>query len=200
MKNVNYLENTKEIKFYELEKKVYSLVCQLGCTILKNILENQDKELMNSRNKKEYRHKGYKKNTIKTIMGEIEYKRAIYLKDKKYVFLLDNEINIETIGKISSNLAEIMLKTAVNTISYRKGASDIKNSTNETISHQALQQLVWKVGNIIEQKEKEEIKLMKEGKLVKGNREIPALFEEADGIWFNLQGIDRQKAQEKYKI
>ncbi len=189
----------KEVQFYELERKVYNLMCSLGCTIIKNILESQDRQLMKNRDKKEYRHKGYRINTIKTVMGEIEYKRAIYKTEKGHVFLLDNEINIDTIGKISSNLAEIMLKTVVDTVSYRKGANEIRNMTNETISHQALQQLVWKVGNIIENKENKEIKLMKDGKLVKGTKEIPALFEEADGIWFNLQGIDREKAKEKYE-
>ena len=71
-------------------------------------------------------------------MGEIEYTRAMYKTEKGYIFLLDKEIHIDTIGKISSNLAEIMLKSIVDTVSYRKGASEIKNMTNETISHQAL--------------------------------------------------------------
>jgi len=189
----------KEIQFHELEKTVYNLVCELGCTVIKDILENQDKILMENRDKKEYRHKGYRTNTIKTVMGEIEYKRAMYKTDKGNVYLLDKEINIDTIGKISSNLAEIMLKSVVNTVSYRKGAIEIQNMTNETISHQALQQLVWKVGATLEKKEDKEIKLLKNGKLVQGTKEIPALFEEADGIWFNLQGIDREKAKEKYK-
>lgn len=189
----------KNITFNELEKRIFTLVCDLGCEIIKEILESQDKNLMKTRDKKQYRHKGYRKNTIKTVMGEVEYKRAMYLKDNKNIYLLDDFVQIQTIGKISSNLAELMLKTIVNTVSYRKGASDIKNLTNETISHQAMQQLVWKVGSIIEKKEKEEIKLYKQGKLVKGTKEIPALFEEADGIWFNLQGEDRKKAIEKYK-
>lgn len=188
-----------KVQFYELEKRVYNLVCELGCTIIKEILENQDKQLMENRNKKEYRHKGYKKNTIKTVMGEIEYERAIYKTEKGHVFLLDRDIQINTIGKISSNLSEIMLKSVVNTVSYRKSAIDIINMTNETISHQALQQLVWKVGKIVHEKEKEEIALYKQDKLVKGNKEIPVLFEEADGIWFNLQGKDRREAKEKYK-
>ena len=97
-----------DIKFIELEKRIYKLVCELGCEIIKQILENIDKELMKTRNKKEYRHKGYKTNTIKTVMGEVEYKRAIYKKDAEYVYLLDKSIEIATIGKISSNLAEIM--------------------------------------------------------------------------------------------
>lgn len=170
-----------------------------GCEIIKNILETQDLQLMQTRNKKEYRHKGYKTNTIKTVMGEIAYKRAIYKKGNKYIFLLDSQFDINTVGKISSNLAEIMLKTVVNTTSYRKASNEIINTTNETISHQALNALVWKVGKIIEDKENEEIKLMKQDKLIKGKKETLALFEEADGIWFNLQGKDRKEAQERYK-
>lgn len=193
------MEKVNVIKFNELERRIYIAVCKLGCNILKEILENIDKELMENRDKKEYRHKGYRINTIKTIMGEVEYKRAIYLKDKKYVFLLDEEIIIDTIGKISSNLAELMLNTVVNTTSYRKGAKEIQNLTNETISHQALQQLVWLVGGKIEKKEKEEIKLMKQGKLFAGTKKTPALFEEADGIWVSLQGKDREEQIEKYK-
>lgn len=196
---MNVAIKEENIKFYELEKVIYKLVCELGCNIIKSILESQDKKIMQNRNKKEYRHKGYKNNTIKTVMGEVEYKRAIYLKDNKYTYLLDDTLNIETIGKISANLAEIMLKTVVNTVSYRKGATEIQNTTNETISHQALDELVWKVGKIIEEKENQEIKLHKEEKLIKGTKEIPALFEEADGIWFNLQGKDREEAKEKYK-
>lgn len=191
------------IKFSELEKKIYSLVCELGCNILKDILENQDKKLMENRDKKIYRHKGYKVNCIKTLMGEVEYKRAIYLvengKQKQHIFLLDEQTNINTIGKISYNMAEKMLKTVVETISYRKGANEIQNLTNETISHEGLRDLIYKIGEEIEKQEKELMKLYKQDKLYEGTREIPALFEEADGIWVNLQGKDRQEQIEKYK-
>ena len=191
------------IKFNELEKSVYKFVCEIGCNIIKSILQAQDQKLMLERDKKIYRHKGYRKNCIKTIMGEIEYTRAMYLVEngnkKSHIFLLDKEINIDCIGKISISLAEKMLNTVVNTVSYRKEAMEINNVTNETISHQALNDLVWKVVETIEKKENEEIKLYKQEKLVKGNRQTPALFEEADGIWFNLQGIDRKNAMEKYK-
>lgn len=175
-------QEIKKITFYELERKIYTLVCQLGCEILKNILEAQDKYLMDNRNKKEYRHSGYKSDTIKTLMGEVEYKRVIYQKDKEYIFLLDESIGINKIGSISYNLVEQMLKSVINTTSYRKAAEEIKNLTNQTISHQALHSLVWKVGKMIENKENEEIKLFKAGKLFAGNKTIPALFEEADRI------------------
>lgn len=193
------IDLVEEVEFYKLEKEIYKLVCSLGCEIIKLILENQDKQLMETRDKKEYRHKGYRKNTIKTIMGEIEYDRAIYYKDNKYTYLLDSELNIDTIGKFSSNLVDLMLSTVVNTTSYRKAAKEIQNLSNETISHQALNQIVWKIGEKIENKENEEIKLYKKGKLIQGTKETKVLFEEADGIWFNLQGKDRQEAIEKYK-
>ncbi len=111
---------TTNINFYELERTIYKLVCELGCKILKAILEDQDKDLMEHRNKKEYRHKGYRENTIKTVMGEVEYRRAIYLNGNKHTYLLDSNLQIDTYGKISANLAEVMLKTVVNTVSYRK--------------------------------------------------------------------------------
>lgn len=133
------------IKFCELEKQIYKLMCQVGCEILKKILETQDKQLMTIRDKKAYRHKGYRTNTIKTIMGEVEYKRAIYKKGEKHTYLLDDTLQVDTIGKISTNLSELMLATVVNTVSYRKSALEIKNLTNETISHQALKDLVWSV-------------------------------------------------------
>jgi len=192
-----------DLKFNELEKKVYTLVCELGCNILKNILEMNDKELMQNRDKKIYRHKGYRKNCIKTLMGEVEYFRAIYQigegKNKKHIFLLDQEIDINCIGKISANFAEKLIKTVVDTTSYRKGEQEIKNLTNDTISHEGLRDLVYKVGTEIENKEKELIKLHKQEKLYKGTKEVPALFEEADGLWINLQGKDRQEQVEKYK-
>ena len=55
------LKMEKEVQFYELEKRVYNLVCELGCTIIKDILEKQDKKLVIERDKKRYRHKGYRK-------------------------------------------------------------------------------------------------------------------------------------------
>ena len=61
----------KEIKFNDLEKKIYKFVCMIGCMIIKYLLENKDKQLMKARDKKLFRHKGYRQNCIKTIMGEI---------------------------------------------------------------------------------------------------------------------------------
>ena len=142
------------VKFNNLEKKIYKFVCMLGCMIIKYILESRDKKLMKTRDKKKFRHKGYKQNCIKTIMGEIEYQRAVYVVkedgETKYVYLLDEDMKIETIGKVSINLAEKALSIAVNTPSYRKGEEEIRNTTNETLSHEGLRKLVVTTGEKIE--------------------------------------------------
>ena len=60
------------LKFNDLEKKIYKFVCMLGCFIIKYILESRDRKLMKARDSKKFRHKGYKNNCIKTVMGEVE--------------------------------------------------------------------------------------------------------------------------------
>lgn len=188
----------ENITFYELENQIYKIVCEFGCEILKQILESQDKKIMETRNKKEYRHKGYRTNTIKTIMGEVSYQRAIYLKDEKHIFLLDSQIDINTVGKFSYNMAEKMITAVVNSTSYRKAAKEVESLTNEISSHEALRTLVYRMGEIIENKEDEQVKLFKKEKLMKGNRKIEVLFEEADGLWVHLQGKDRKEQIERY--
>ena len=192
-----------ELKFNDLEKKIFKFVCNLGCMILKLILESYDRKLMKARDTKKYRHKGLRKNTIKTIMGEVEYRRAIYEMEengiKRTVYLLDEILHINTNGKVSENLIEKVIEIVPITDSYRKAETVIKESTNATLSFEWIRKLTVKVGDKITTKEKEERKLMKKGQLIEGLKQITALFEEVDGLWINLQGRDRKKRIEEQK-
>ena len=191
------------INFNELEKKIYKFVCDLGCRILKEIIEKYDKKLQDEREKNIYRHRGLKSDSIKTVMGVVDYKKTIYEyeedKQKKYIFLLDKNLKLSDFGKISENLTEKILNVAVETNSYRDAASQIMQTLNISISHETVRDIVLRSGKKIIEKEKEEIELNKKEKLVAGIREIPVLFEEADGLWINLQGKDRDEQIEKYK-
>ena len=192
-----------ELKFNNLEKKIFKFVCSFGCLILKLILEAYDRKLMNARDSKKYRHKGLRGNTIKTIMGEVSYRRTMYQMEengiKKTVYLLDEKLHINEEGKVSENLIEKAVEIVPITDSYRKAETVIKETTNATLSFEAIRTLILKVGDKITKKEKEERKLLDKGQLVSGLKEITALFEEADGIWINLQGKDREKRLEKQK-
>ena len=193
----------EEIKFNNLEKKIFKFVCNFGCLIIKLILESYDRKIMKARDTKKYRHKGLRKNTIKTVMGEVEYVRAMYEVEeegiKKRVYLLDEKLHINTEGKASENLIEKIVETVPITDSYRKAEIVIKETTNATLSFEWIRNIVVKLGDKITKKEKEERKMLDKGQLVKGLKQITALFEEADGLWINLQGKDRKERLEENK-
>ena len=193
----------EEIKFNNLEKKIFKFVCNFGCLIIKLILESYDRKIMKARDTKKYRHKGLRKNTIKTVMGEVEYLRAMYEVEeegiKKRVYLLDEKLHINTEGKASENLIEKIVETVPITDSYRKAETVLKETTNATLSFEWIRNIVVKIGDKITKKEKEERKMLDKGQLVAGLKEIIVLFEEADGLWINLQGKDRKERLEKNK-
>ena len=193
----------EEIKFNNLEKKIFKFVCNFGCLIIKLILESYDRKIMKARDTKKYRHKGLRKNTIKTVMGEVEYVRAMYEVEeagiKKRVYLLDEKLHINTEGKASENLVEKIVETVPITDSYRKAETVLKETTNATLSFEWIRNIVVKIGDKITKKEKEERKMLDKGQLVAGLKEIIALFEEADGLWINLQGKDRKERLEQNK-
>ena len=193
----------EEIKFNNLEKKIFKFVCSFGCLIIKLILESYDRKIMKTRDTKKYRHKGLRKNTIKTVMGEVEYVRAMYEVEeegiKKRVYLLDEKLHINTEGKASENLVEKIVETVPITDSYRKAETVLKETTNATLSFEWIRNIVVKIGDKITKKEKEERKMLDKGQLVAGLKQITALFEEADGLWINLQGKDRKERLEKNK-
>ena len=167
------------------------------------LLESYDKKLMNSRDKKKYRHKGLRETSVNTVMGDVRYKRAMYEISeegvRKTVYLLDEVLNISAEGKVSSNLAQKVIETVPVTDSYRKSEKVIEETTNTTLSHEKIRNIVVKIGEKITNKEKEERKLFDKKQLIAGLKEVTALFEEADGLWINLQGKDRKERLEKNK-
>lgn len=194
---------SKEVKFNDLEKKVYKFVCFFGCLIIKLLLESYDKKLMNNRDKKKYRHKGLRETSVNTVMGEVKYKRVMYEVYEegitKTVYLLDEVLNISAEGKVSSNLVEKVIETVPITDSYRKAETVIEETTNTSLSHEKIRNIIVKIGEKITSKEKEERKLFDKKQLIAGLKEVTALFEEADGLWINLQGKDRKERLEKNK-
>lgn len=158
---------------------------------------------MNNRDKKKYRHKGLRGTTVNTVMGEVKYKRVMYEISEdgvtKTVYLLDEVLNISAEGKVSSNLVEKVIEAVPVTDSYRKTEKVIEETTNTTLSHEKIRNIVVKIGEKITNKEKEERKLFDKKQLIAGLKEVTALFEEADGLWINLQGKDRQEKLKKNK-
>ena len=129
----------KLVSFKELEKKVFKYVCELGCEILRIMLERYDEELAEERDKSVLRNKGRKGTTIKTLCGEVEYRRRVYQTKTEegamaFVYLLDEAMHMEKIGLISINLAERIAMLAAEA-PYRVTAETISETCGQSISH-----------------------------------------------------------------
>jgi len=185
-----------KITFNSLEKKIYKYACDGACKFMREMLTYLDRRLMDERDTKVYRNKGLRSTCIKTIMGDVEFKRRMYEfrteeGKKAYKFLLDEYLQMDTIGHISSTLVEKIVDNVTN-VSYRNTSSNIKELTNQEISHTAVWNVVQKLGCKIEEKEERKILLNKKGQL-NGKKEVKVLFQEMDGIWLSIQGKDKPK-------
>lgn len=191
------------INFKDLEKNIYKYVCEQACNMMSEILRNIDDMILETRDKKAFRFKVFKHTCIKTIMGPVEIDRRVYKHvdedgKKSYRYLLDEYLNMETIGHMSANLVEKMIENVTN-VSLRKASQNVKEMTNQDVSHTAVWNVVQELGQRIEKQEDEKIKQYEDCKL-NGEKEVKVLFEEADGVWLYMQGKDRPKKGKKREL
>ncbi len=184
------------VDFNSLEQEICRKCYELGRMALKAQLEKWDRELMADRDRTVYRHKGQKKTVIKTVMGEVEYQRAIYERKnedgtKSFVYLLDEALGISGIG-FMSGLLSAQIAEAACAGTYRRTAQSVSEMTGQTISHTAAWNVVQKLGNRIDEQEQVSAKLAAVNKGI-GKLESKVLFEEQDGIWLHLQGKSREE-------
>ena len=183
---MNTIVEEKLISFKELEQKIFKYVCELGCEITKMMLESYDAELAASRDTTQYRDKGRRKTSIKTVYGEVEYSRRVYQTSfedgkKAYVYLLDKSMQMDKIGMISTNLAEKIAMTVTES-PYRVSADMISNTCGQSISAGGVWNVMQRLGERISEEEQHAVKQMNADQS-EGTKEIPVLFEEMDGVW-----------------
>jgi DNA-binding IclR family transcriptional regulator len=191
---IDIIVNEKDLSFNRLEKEIYDYGCQIAREILKSVLEAMDKRLAEERDKSKYRHRGGRDTSIKTLMGEVEFSRVIYeSKDdegrKSFIYLLDELLGFDTIGLISTNLAEKIVENASIT-SYRNAADNITELTGQSISHGGVWNVVQALGQKVKESETELAKAAEKNQLC-GEKEVPVLFEEADGVYIAQPFLDK---------
>ena len=178
--------NEKIEDFSVFIEEIFKAVLECGKKIVKDRLEDLDEELMHERDSKRYRNKGSRKTAVKTKLGTVEYSRRIYFDTvtKKHVFLLDKVVTPQAVGLcddvICRNIEEMICNQ-----SYRETAHSLSENTGLDITHQAVWDIVQKMGQ-------KQIKAVNEA-VSTGSIETKILYEEADGDWLNLQGKDRKK-------
>ena len=184
-----------DIKFDEMEIKIFEFVCELARNITVSILEQSDERLMKERDKKRYRMKDKNTTTIKTIYGNVEYARRYYFDNEKseYVYLLDEEMKMNRVGLFSENMANLIIKECINE-PYNKAAASVSAATGNYISSVGAWKLVQEVGKNIEADENINIEDMDRG-INKGAKQTNVLYQETDGVYLKMQGDDRKKAK-----
>ena len=70
---------------------------------------------------------------------------------------------------------------------FREVAQAVSGLTNQTISHQAVWDVVQATGEKQVKVEKQLVESYQDNKL-NGEKEVEVLFEEADGVWLSMQG------------
>lgn len=193
---MNTILEEKLITFKDLEQKIFKYVCDVAVEMTRIVLENYDQELLKERDRKQYRNKGLRTTTIKTVYGDVTYERHVYqTKDEDgrtaFVYLLDEAVNMDKIGLISTNLAEKIIY-CVTENSYRTTADTITNTCGQSISHGGAWNLVQKIGERVVEEENHMIKEMNADTL-KPEKTISVLFEEMDGVWLKMQGKNHKK-------
>ena len=107
---VKTMISEKGLNFNDLEKEIFRIGCEFAANLMEQVLNSMDEHIKNTRDKKKYRHKGKRWTSLKTLMGDVPYGRTVYETklesgETACVYLLDEALSLDTIGKITSNLA-----------------------------------------------------------------------------------------------
>lgn len=197
---MNTIVKEESVSFKELEKRIFAYVCELAREITVQILENYDKELAEGRDKKQYRCKGKRQTSIKTVYGEVEYQRNVYRIETEdgqtaHTFLLDEAMQMDRIGLISTNLAEKIALTVTES-PYRVTADIISSTCGQSISAGGVWNIMQRLGERIDEEERHVVKQMDAGQ-TEGEKVIPVLFEEMDGVWLSMQDEHHKKMKKQ---
>lgn len=186
----------QEFNFEDLEKEIYRVACEAARKATAQIIEQLDKQLVNQRDKERYIIKQKRKGLVKTIYGEVQYNRRQYFDIEKdsYVFLIDEILKLDKIGKVSMNFAKLCAY-AVKEMPYRKAAEMISTQTGQVISANGIWNVIQELGKTIQEDEKIKVSELI-NRNTKGKDNSKLLFMEADGVYINIQK-DKKKAPAK---
>lgn len=211
------------VNFKEYEEKVLEMSKKVGSNTIKEQLRIIDEYILRKRNKKIFRCKGLKRFDFKTTLAEVEIYRRVYVIDEnmleemknkennwlytvsksrlekglKTIYILDEMLKLKQFGKFSQGVVELMIEH-IQDNSYRKTARIINEITGLNITGTSVWSVIQTIGGMLKEKEKYEEELSENDQIECKNKDNHILFSEQDGVYFTLQGKDRQESKEKY--
>lgn len=194
----------KSIKFNDIEEKIWNQKIEEGIIELRYRLKQIDNYLLKHKDNEMFEVKDIRPTTIKCKFGDVQIYRRRYkykLTDGsiKYVYLLDEYLELGYVGMYSQSIVEMVMQEVVDK-SYRKVEETVKNNTNVSITHTAARKIVISVAEQrIKSYEENKLKLYEEG-YIEGEKEQKIIFEESDGIYIALQNRKKNKKKRRKRI
>lgn len=200
MENTFDPEKIFEETFETIEKKIFNYVCDIGVQITQCMLEQLDQYLLKNRNRKRYKSKDFKKTSIKTVYGTVEYWRRIYYDTEKHehVFLLDEKMQMEKVGMISTNLAKKIAEATID-MPFRKAADTISETTGQTISSHGVWNVAQQIGQVIQDEEQNLVQEL-HAEQTRGTEESKIIFMESDGVYLHIQKEKKKAPSMEMKV
>jgi hypothetical protein len=199
---INSIEYS-DLKFNSIEKNISDFLHEIGSDILRKILQGIDDELFNNRDKSIYRYKEKRECSINTCFGSVTYNRRYYKEkisryESRAIFLLDEVLDIDLLGKSTLKQA-INLVNEASAESFRNVSKQNDSSVLCNPSHQTIKNRVSDIGKLLKSSEMERIQKYFNNEL-EGKKQVEILFEEKDGLFLSIQGEKNKKEIKLAKV
>jgi hypothetical protein len=184
------LKGLINFNFSELEQLIWDAVQETFQQAMVEILSMLDLYLMSKRDPDRYELKEIKKRNYITMVGPIEINRRYYWDrhEKKWVYLLDQVLDLAPREQISTCLKELVVLWATKGPSYRDARDRLKDLFGyQVVSHEKIRHVLIQASEtlrkrIIEKPTKKRVRL---------------LFFEADGLWTGVQHRGRKTKRKR---
>ena len=191
----------RQLAIREIEEGAQDLVTEIGQQVMKAGIEAVD-ERVKKQVPAGWRNVGTETRWMISSVGELQYKRRIYIDEKgQRRKPVDEILGLGRYGRISQRVKEMGAQLA-SVSTYRQAADQLSWMLKSGISHSSLQRMVWEIGNRIADGEEAEQRRIFEcgGKMEGGKVQAPILYGESDGVWVHLQREKRKSVEVRVAI
>lgn len=187
--------------FYELERGVHEL-CQKVCNqILNWALDEIDTRLMHGRDRSIWEVVGFRTKTAVSTFGEFLLKRRLYRNKEtgETKFLLDELLGWPERARITPYLREIAVRLSTE-LSFGRAAEILKYLV-PNLSPMTIWRITREAGEVLQQEgEEKRAAVFENGEAPAGEKVVPELRIEADGVIVNLQRTKEKRGEIKHIV
>ena len=147
-----------KVTFEKIEQEIYKTHLDRCREEFASILKELDDYVLSIVDKSLFQVVGAKEKVIKTIFGTVTFPRRLYRLgqsngDDGTVYLLDELLNINSIGRLSTCVAQKVHSMRESNLSYRDISNALKAENNIEITRQAIPNILYAYENYISNKQ-----------------------------------------------